>query len=144
MSDERDVIGQERPAEPVQDAEEAPASAPVLSREDILSADDRTAERVDVPEWDGAVLVRALSGAERDTFEQTVTDASRSGEMDMRGIRAQLVALAVGDADGNRVFSDDDVEALQAKSAAALDRVFTVAQRLNNMTEEDIDELVGN
>lgn len=37
-----------------------------------------------------------------------------------------------------------DVKALGRKSALALNRVFEVAQRINGLTEEDMEELAGN
>ena len=40
-----------------------------LNREAILAAEDLPRELVEVPEWGGAVYVRALTGAERDQFE---------------------------------------------------------------------------
>jgi hypothetical protein len=64
--------------------------------------------------------------------------------MNLRNIRAKLVALTVVDEDGNRIFSDEDAEALGKKSAAALDRIFAVAQRLSGLRPEDVEELAGN
>lgn len=36
------------------------------------------------------------------------------------------------------------MKALGRKSAAALDRVFAAGQRLNGLTNQDVDELAGN
>ncbi len=113
----------------------------LLTKEAILAADDRPTELVSVPEWGGEVKVRSLSGKERDTFEKTL--AAGKG-VDLRNIRARLVATcAIGD-DGKQLFTAGDVEALGDKSARALDRVFSVAQRLNGFTKADVDELVKN
>jgi hypothetical protein len=43
--------------------------------------------------------------------------------------------------DGERLFTDNEVNALGAKSAAALDRVFEVAAELSRLKPEDIEEL---
>ena len=43
-----------------------------LSREDILKAEDLPTEEVPVPEWGGSVLVRGLTGRERDLFETSM------------------------------------------------------------------------
>ncbi len=40
--------------------------AHALTGEEILGADDLPTEVVPVPEWDGTVIVRTLTGAERD------------------------------------------------------------------------------
>lgn len=117
----------------------------LLTREAILNVDDLPRELVAVPEWGGEVYVRALTGAERDAFEQSIVEQrGKSTRMNLRNIRAKLVSLAVIDGNGNRIFSDDDVKWLGNKSAAALDRIFEVAQRLSGLRDEDVDELAKN
>src|SRR5258707_11983730 len=46
-----------------------------LSRDAILEAKDREVVEVDCPEWGGSVLVRGMSGKERDMFEMSLQDA---------------------------------------------------------------------
>ena len=46
----------------------------VLSKEQILQADDLKTETVEVPEWGGDVLLRELRGRERDAFEEGSMD----------------------------------------------------------------------
>lgn len=117
----------------------------LLTRDAILQAQDLPTEDVEVPEWGGTVRVRALTGAERDAFEQSVVEMrGKSTRMNLKNIRAKLVALTVVDEDGKRVFSDEDAELLGRKSAAALNRVFEVAQRLSGLRPEDVEELAGN
>lgn len=114
----------------------------LLSRDDILNAQDLPTERVAVPEWGGEVLVRGLTAAERDAFEASIVKRrGQKTEMDLRNMRARLVAMCVVDEQGNRLFSDQDVEALGRKSASALDRIFEVAQRLSGLRPEDVEEL---
>ncbi len=64
--------------------------------------------------------------------------------MNLQNIRAKLVALTVVDEQGNRIFKDEDVKWLGNKSAAALDRIFEVAQRLSGLRDEDVEELAKN
>jgi len=117
----------------------------LLSREAILAANDLPTEDVEVPEWGGAVRVRTLTGAQRDAFEaEIVTTNGRKVERNTYNIRAKLVAAAVGGEDGKLLFSRADVEALGAKSAAALDRVFDAASRLSGISDEDVQELAEN
>lgn len=113
-----------------------------LTREAILSANDLPTQLVHVPEWGGDVLIRSMTGAQRDEYEQQCL-ATRGADnaINMRNLRARLVVFCAADADGNPIFGPGDVEALGAKSAAALDRLFDVAQRLNRMSGKDIDEL---
>lgn len=115
----------------------------LLSREQILGAEDRKTEDVAVPEWGGTVRVRGLSGIERDAYElsmvQLGADGSRQTRLD--NLRGRLVAMACIDDEGNRIFTDADAHALGEKSAAALERVFDVARRLSGLTEDDVEEL---
>lgn len=120
--------------------------AELLTRDQILAADDLPRELVEVPEWGGAVLVRTLTGAERDQFEAQVVEmrGRKIKSLNMANLRARLVSLCVVDEKGERLFTDADVKALGGKSAAALQRVFDVASRLSGLGEEDIEELEKN
>lgn len=115
----------------------------LLSRDQILAANDRETVDVEVPEWGGTVRVRALSGAERDAYEVALAGVRPDGSarVNLVNVRARLIALAVVDETGARMFSDADVEALGEKSGIAMQRVFEVAQRLSGLTDEDIEEL---
>lgn len=115
----------------------------LLSREEILKVDDRQTRTVEVPEWGGAVLVRALSGAERDRYEQSLWEGKGANRrLNWTNARAKLVAMSVVDEEGKPLFTQRDVEALGAKSAAALDRIFAVAQELSGVSNADVDELI--
>jgi len=116
-----------------------------LSRDDILKAEDLSTEEVDVPEWGGTVLVRGMSGRERDEFEVSMT--VRHGKQmvqDFANTRAKIVARCVVDEDGQRLFTDADVAVLGEKSGAAIDRIFGVASRLSGLGAEDVEELAEN
>jgi len=112
----------------------------LLTREEILGAPDLETERVPVPEWGGAVLVRGLDGVGRETIER----AMREGPTDDLSLRALVVAQAVVDEDGKRLFSKADVAALGRKSGEALRRVFDVAQRLSGLGPEEAASAEGN
>jgi hypothetical protein len=119
----------------------------ILSRDDILRAADLPTEEVHVPEWGGSVLVRGMTGAERDAFESSVVElkaGNKATSVNMQNIRAKLVALTVVDEKGERLFSQADVELLGNKSAAALQRIFEAAQRLSGLTQADVEELAKN
>lgn len=115
-----------------------------LTRDQILGADDRPTEVVSVPEWGGEVKVRGLSGTERDAYEASIASPRPDGRkhINLRNLRARLVVLACVDPEtGDRLFRDDDAEALGGKSAAAVDRLFSVARRLSGLGEDDVEEM---
>ena len=117
----------------------------MLDREAILAKNDLKTEVVKIPEWDDEVTVRTLTGKARDEFESALQDATRAGgKIDMRGLKARLVVCSVCDAEGKLLFSIEDIPTLNEKSAAAIDRIFQVAQRLSGFTAEDVEELAGN
>lgn len=117
----------------------------ILTRDQILQAADIHTEEISVPEWGGEVLVRGLTGAERDRFEESVIEMKgKSTRVKMENARAKLVAMSVVGEDGKRLFAEADVELLGKKSAAALDRVYQAAARLSGISNEDLDELAKN
>ena len=118
----------------------------MLTKETILKADDLKREQVEVPEWGGHVFVRTMTGLERDRFEQFILDSRSSDQKtNLQNVRARLCSLTMCDEAGKRLFSDDaEMLALGQKSAAALDRVFSVAQKLNHIGKQDVEELAKN
>lgn len=116
----------------------------MLNREAILAAEDLRSVDVDVPEWGGTIRVRMLTGAEMDQFMATVQQHQVNGKIDPKTLRARLVILTAVDEDGARLFTDDDLDALQGKSHAAIARVFGEAQHLNGLSDDDVEEMAGN
>lgn len=105
----------------------------MLTRDSILSVRDVQTVNVPVPEWGGDVCVRTFDGAARDVIEQHIM---RDGERaNTSGLRALVVALACCDDAGVPIFTREDVAALEKKSAAALDRVFAAASKLNRLND---------
>jgi hypothetical protein len=118
---------------------------PILTRDQILSAQDLPTETVAVPEWGGDVLVRGLTGTERDAYEASmVKQVGNQAKMNMDNMRAKLVALCIVDETGKRIFTQADAETLGKKSGTGLQRVFLVAQRLSGLTTKDVEEAEGN
>jgi hypothetical protein len=116
-----------------------------LSKMQILQAVDLPTEEVEVAEWGGSVLVRGMSGIERDAFEASVVSMKgKESQVDMKNIRAKLCAHCLVDDEGKLLFDESEVLALGRKSAAALDRIFTVAQRLSGISKADVEELTKN
>lgn len=114
----------------------------ILTKDEILQADDIRKEKVSVPEWGGDVWVKTMSGAERDQMEASIVGVK--GERNMVNLRAKIGALSIVDEKGDRLFSFEDVLELTKKSARALDRVFSVAQRMSGFTPQDVEELSKN
>ena len=114
----------------------------VLTKSQILEADDLKREVVGTPEWGGDVLLRELRGRERDSFEEGSLDKQRN--VSMTNMRARLVALSAIDDEGERLFTAKEATQLGEKSATALNRLFEVCCRLSGITDSDVDKLEKN
>lgn len=117
-----------------------------LTREQMLAAQDVTIESVFVPEWGGSVYVRNLKGKLRDKFEGSRIRIKDNGKVEMihDNTRARLLALTICDETGALLFEEEDIAALGEKNAAALDRIFDVAQRLSALRPQDLEQKVKN
>lgn len=114
----------------------------MLTRDDILKSKDLETVKVHVPAWGGDVLVSVMSGYDRDNFEASLI--GKHGGTNMVNIRAKLVAATIVDEKGKLLFSEKDVVALGKKSAAALSVVFDAAQKINKISDDDVEELAKN
>ena len=122
----------------------------LLNFDDIVASQDKEYEDVDVPEWGGTVRIATMSGEDRDRWELSMMQADDSSE---RGFklnfdaysRVRLVAMCLVDDNFNRIFvTKEQIEKLSQKSGKVMDLLYDVAQRVNGITDEDIDDLEKN
>ena len=115
---------------------------PILGREAILQANDIVTESVEVPEWGGAVLVKGMTGAERDRFELgMVRNPGKDAKVNLDDMRARLCSLTIVNENGKLLFTPADIKELTKKSASALQRVWEVARALSGIGDDDVAEL---
>lgn len=110
----------------------------LLTRDQILEADDITAEEVAVPEWGGSVMVRHLSASQMERIQERMQGKG------IRGVTAALAAAAIVDEGGKRLFNERDIDALGKKSIGALNRVLAAIKRMNAIDQKELDELAKN
>jgi hypothetical protein len=116
-----------------------------LTRESILNAKDLKRDLVKVPEWGGEVFVRCMTGTERDAFEsEAYTVKGKNIEINKDNFRARLLVRVLVDEKNERIFSDQDIGSLGGKSGKCLDRLFSVAMRVNGLSRDDVEELTKN
>lgn len=117
----------------------------VLSKDEILGADDLKTQSVPCPEWGGDAIVRTMSGTDRDAFEsECLTYRGKSVEINRANARGRLLVRCLVDEKGEPIFKLTDAERLGAKSSKVLDRLFDVASQLNGLSKADVDELAKN
>ncbi|MBG95141.1 MAG: hypothetical protein CL793_07805 [Chloroflexi bacterium] len=111
----------------------------------ILSVKDLKSEDVFVEEWGATVRVQELRGSERGAFEASLSNISAKGDAqpDIRNMRVRLCAMCIVDESGNRLFNDTELGKLGSKSARALQTVYEVAARLSGVSDDSVEEAVG-
>lgn len=111
----------------------------------ILDASDIETREVHVPEWGTTVFVRGMTAAERDGFEaESLKGKGNKKEVNFANMRARLLVRCLVDADGERIFTERDADALGRKSVKAVQRLYDVAADLSALSPEDVEDLVGN
>lgn len=115
----------------------------ILTKEQILAASDLETEEVEVPQWGGSVLVRSLTARERGQLISSIVDQRAGGRtLKLTEVQVRTCAMAIVDAQGNRMFEEADIAKLSRKSAGALQVIFEVAQRLSGLSDDQVEELV--
>lgn len=117
-----------------------------LSRDDIFGMDDIPFEEVVIPEWkNGTVFVCGLTAAGKNAYEASLVEIKgNSRKVRLENAAAKLVIRTACDRNRKLLFTEADIERLGTKSAAAVERLVKVAQRLSAMGQEDVEALVKN
>lgn len=109
-----------------------------LTSDQIFGTDDfQKPVKLKVPEWNGEVFIKMMSGEERDVFEFSHVDSDR------KHFRARLAVFTCVDEQGRPIFKTDEdtIAKLSKKSASALTRIFATASKINKLSQQDIEDL---
>ena len=117
----------------------------ILTASEILAQTDQRIEPLEIPEWGEGVgvCVRPMTSAERDAWENSNLIDGPDGKTtnNLLNYRARLAALVVCDEAGKPLFTPAHAEELGIRNAAAMERIFILAQRLSHITAEDLETL---
>ncbi len=116
----------------------------ILSRDDILKADDLKRVKVSVPEWGGDVYVREVTGKESVIFDAWMVENKDDKAQLVSGWHSLMVMLCACDDKGVRLFSDDDLEYVKGKNRDAVMRIANAAIKLNKMGADDLEDEAKN
>lgn len=108
-----------------------------LTREQILAA-TLAHEDVEVPAWGRVVRLREMTMLERSAFETAVYSTSPRG---LRLACELLVRVCTDPATGERIFRDEDADALGATSGRAVQPLYIPALRLSGFTKQEAEAL---
>ena len=117
-----------------------------LNREALLQKEKLEVVKVDLGK-DEVVYVKQMTGRERDSFERSlfVFDKDNKVTTRMNDFRAKLAVCTLCDENGVALLKFEDYDLLSRNmSAARLEKIVNVAQKLNAITEEDKEALVKN
>jgi hypothetical protein len=109
----------------------------VLSRDEILRAEDLPRVVVDVPEWGGRVILQTMSAARRVQFEEYLAEGDPL-------LQVKVVAYSLVNEEGQLLFTPADVEGLGEKNFKVIVRLARRAFRLNAMGKEALEEAKEN
>jgi hypothetical protein len=111
----------------------------VSLRDRIIAADDIGKELVEVPEWGVSVEVRTISTGMRSKMLKSAQ--TKDGEVDLDRLYPMLLIATVFDPELDEpVFSEDDYNLIQDKSAQAVERVAKKAMEMSGMVPDAVDE----
>jgi hypothetical protein len=109
----------------------------MTTKEQIFNSDDLTSKKVDVPEWGCEIILRVMTGADRDKYMRFVSKQDGIPENMME----RLIVLTAYNESGEKLFTDSDIPELSKKSSLVITRLFSEATRLNKISNESLDEL---
>jgi hypothetical protein len=115
-----------------------------LTREALLGdrAKALPRERVEVPELGGFVYVRGMTGIERGEWEASLTKGrGAKAKPNTRNGRASMLVRCIVNEKGERIFGNNDAEALGSIRVDVLNRLFNVANRLSGSDQEELDDM---
>lgn len=108
-------------------------------RKTILESDDIATEMLYVPEWDVTIEVRGMDGKARARFLRNTADPSGKSVAWEKYYPELLIATCFDPETHEPLFEPADRDALNQKSAAALERVSAVSQRLSGLSGDDVE-----
>lgn len=108
-------------------------------RDRILQSNDIQKSNLTVEQWGAELEIRTMTAVERSRLVSTCTKPD--GTVDMEKMYPLLLIAAVYDPEtGEKVFTAEDMGALQDKSAAAIELVAQKVMEVSGMTAKAVDE----
>lgn len=94
----------------------------------------------------GVVRLQSLSEFERSNYERGLLNKKGDGANPnaLLASKRAMVVLCMVDEEGNRVLSDNDINALASMDSADIDHICTTARKHCGFDDADFEALVGN
>lgn len=111
----------------------------LLSADQILRAEDKDFEDIDIPLWGGTVRIQALSAAQTIEFVDSLKSPAAK-----KNSNTKIVLMSCVDAEGNFIFTKDQLAQLKEKSLKVLNQVANRCLILNELSDEEPEENIKN
>lgn len=108
----------------------------------IKAADRPALKPVEVPEWNLTVYLRQMTVGERDSFEQEMSTRVKGNQLD--NPRSRFLVRVLCDEKGEPLCSVDDFSELSSLGSKPMERLFELAQKVNRIGDDDLEELAKN
>ncbi len=96
----------------------------MLTKDEILSITDKAVKEIEIPEWGGTVFIRGMT-IEDVEFCQAQQEDAHSLE--------KMVIRFLCDADGNALFTEEDIPLMKKKSIQAFRRIVKETTDFNSL-----------
>ena len=110
-----------------------------INKHQIFASNDLREKFVDMPEWGGAVKIRALSVKEQLEYDEFLSTEPKEVEMALH-----LIIVACVDDNNQKLFDLSDLELLKQKSSKNLFHLVHEILSLNKQEPENSDSLAKN
>lgn len=113
----------------------------ILSAAQINAIEDAVTETVPVPEWGGDVIIKGMTGTERDLFEAGMWEG---GKLDRRNYRSRLLVQVLVNEQGTRLYTNAEAMVLGKRSGKVIDRLYDIAAGLSGLSDAGQEATEGN
>jgi len=133
---------------PIDGEQPEPQVTPEATAADLFVPDGQALEPVPValPEIGRQGYILPWLGTTRDKWDQLVTDRSRNKKRaKVNDLAAWMVAMSACDSEGHLLFSDVDAPRITKRMrAATINRYCAAVQKINGLSDEEMEEALGN
>jgi len=119
----------------------------VLNKDMILTVEDYDIQTIHVKEWGGSIILKSMTGAGRDRYETACIRQGAgqgAGKLDMTDLKALLLSMTIVGEDHKPLFTAKDVTALNTKNAKVINRLCEIAQKMNAIGDDGVEEAEKN
>lgn len=116
----------------------------ILSKSDILNANDREYTDMEIPEWGGSIRIYVMSLRERMVLEDLVGIKDNKTKSKAESTSSQqekimyLLRICLKDGKGNNMFNENEISELLDKDSKVIYRIFEKCIEVNNLGSSNV------